>query len=107
MKDLLGLMSKAKEMQAKMQQMQEEMANIEATGQSGGGVVSITMSGKSELKAIKIDPSLLKADEVEILEDLIIAAHTDARSKVEAITQEKTRELTAGLPIPPGMKLPF
>lgn len=107
MKDLLGLMSKAKEMQAKMQQMQEEMANIEATGQSGGGVVSVTMSGKSELKAIKIDPSLLKADEVEILEDLIIAAHTDARSKVEAITQEKTRELTAGLPIPPGMKLPF
>jgi DNA-binding YbaB/EbfC family protein len=107
MKDLMGLMSKAKEMQAKFQSMQEEMANIEATGQSGGGLVSVTLTGKSEMKALKIDPSLFKEDEAEILEDLILAAHNDARTKVEAMTQEKTRELTAGLPLPPGMKLPF
>lgn len=107
MKDLMGLMSKAKEMQAKFQSMQEDMANIEATGQSGGGLVSVTLSGKSEMKSLKIDPSLFKEDEAEILEDLILAAHNDARAKVEALTQEKTRELTAGLPLPPGMKLPF
>lgn len=107
MKDLLGLMSKAKEMQAKFQSMQEEMATVEATGQAGGGLVTVTMSGKLEMKALKIDPSLFKENEVEILEDLLLAAHNDAKAKVEALMQEKTRELTAGLPIPPGMKLPF
>jgi DNA-binding YbaB/EbfC family protein len=107
MKDLMGLMSKAKEMQGKFQAMQEEMATIEATGQSGGGMVSVTLSGKSEMKALKIDPSLIREGEGEILEDLILAAHNDARSKVEALTQQKTQELTAGLPLPPGMKLPF
>ncbi len=107
MKDLLGIMGKAKEMQAKLQAMQEEMTQIEATGQSGGGLVSVTLSGKGEMKSLKVDPSLLKADEAEIVEDLIVAAHNDAKQKVEAVMQEKTRELTAGLPIPPGMKLPF
>lgn len=107
MKDLLGIMGKAKEMQAKFQAMQEELTLIEATGQSGGGLVTVTLSGKGEMKSLKVDPSLLKADEAEILEDLIVAAHNDAKLKVETIMQEKTRELTAGLPIPPGMKLPF
>jgi hypothetical protein len=107
MKDLLGLMGKAKEMQAKFQTMQEEIANIEATGQSGGGLVRVTLSGKFELRSLKIDPSLMRADEGEILEDLVVAAFNDAKAKVEATMQEKTRELTAGLPIPPGMKLPF
>ncbi|MET3792027.1 YbaB/EbfC family nucleoid-associated protein [Aquamicrobium terrae] len=107
MKDLLGLMGKAKEMQAKFQSMQEEIAQLEASGQAGGGMVTVTLSGKFEMKALKIDPSLLKEDEVEILEDLILAAHNDAKVKVEQVMQEKTRELTAGLPIPPGMKLPF
>ncbi|MDN5926881.1 MAG: YbaB/EbfC family nucleoid-associated protein [Hyphomicrobiales bacterium] len=107
MKDLMGLMGKAKEMQAKFEAMQQEMASIEATGQAGGGMVSVTLSGKMEMKALKIDPSLFKEDEVEILEDLILAAHNDAKAKVEAVLQEKTREMTAGLPIPPGMKLPF
>ncbi|WP_378944945.1 YbaB/EbfC family nucleoid-associated protein [Mesorhizobium sp. ANAO-SY3R2] len=107
MKDLLGLMGKAKEMQAKLQAMQEEVAQIEATGQSGGGLVTVTLSGKSEMKSLKIDPSLLKEGEGEILEDLIVAAHNDAKAKVEATMQEKTKALTAGLPIPPGMKLPF
>lgn len=107
MKDLLSLMGKAKEMQAKFQAMQDEIATLEATGQAGGGLVSITLTGKFEMKALKIDPSLIKADEAEILEDLILAAHNDAKSKVEQVMQEKTKALTAGLPIPPGMKLPF
>jgi DNA-binding YbaB/EbfC family protein len=107
MKDLMGLMGKAKEMQAKFEAMQQEVASIEATGQAGGGMVFVTLSGKMEMKALKIDPSLFKEDEVEILEDLILAAHNDAKAKVEAVLQQKTREMTAGLPIPPGMKLPF
>ena len=107
MKDLLGLMGKAKEMQAKLQAMQEEVATIEASGQSGGGLVTVVLSGKGEMKSLKIDPSLFKEQEVEILEDLVLAAHNDAKAKVEAVMQEKTKALTAGLPIPPGMKLPF
>ncbi|BCH35840.1 nucleoid-associated protein [Mesorhizobium sp. L-8-10] len=107
MKDLLGLMGKAKEMQAKFQALQEEIATMEATGQSGGGLVKVTLTGKFEMKKLEVDRSLLKEDEAEILEDLILAAHNDAKVKVETAMQEKTRELTAGLPIPPGMKLPF
>ena len=107
MKDLLGLMGKAKEMQAKFQAMQEEIAALEATGQAGGGLVSVTLTGKFEMKSLNIDPSLFKEEEVEILEDLLLAAHNDAKAKVEAIMQEKTKALTSGLPIPPGMKLPF
>ena len=107
MKDLLGLMGKAKEMQAKFQAMQEEVAQLEASGHAGGGMVGVVLTGKFEMKSLKIDPSLFKEDEVEILEDLIIAAHNDAKAKVEQVMQEKTRELTAGMPMPPGMKLPF
>ena len=107
MKDLLGLMSKAKEMQAKFEALQQEIAAIEATGQAGGGLVKATLSGKFELRSLKIDTTLMRPDEGEILEDLIIAAHNDAKAKVEAAMQEKTRELTAGMPLPPGMKLPF
>ena len=107
MKDLLGLMGKAKEMQAKLQAMQEEIAGMEVSGQAGGGLVHVTLTGKFDMKALKIDPSLFKEDEVEILEDLILTAHNDARAKVEQAMQEKTKALTAGLPIPPGMKLPF
>ena len=105
MKDLMGLMGKAKEMQAKFQAMQEEIALIEAAGQAGGGLVTVTLSGKGEMKSLKIDPSLFKEDDVEVLEDLILAAHNDAKAKLEATMQKKTQELTAGLPIPPGMKL--
>ncbi|HWK13071.1 MAG TPA: YbaB/EbfC family nucleoid-associated protein [Rhizobiaceae bacterium] len=107
MKDLLGLMGKAKEMQAKFQAMQEQIAGLEETGHAGGGLVTVVLSGKFEMRSLKIDPSLFKEDEVEILEDLILAAHNDAKSKVEAVMQQKTAEMTAGLPIPPGMKLPF
>lgn len=107
MKDLLGLMGKAKEMQAKFQAMQEEISGMAVEGQSAGGLVRVTLTGRFEMTALKIDPSLFKEDDVEILEDLLLAAHNDARAKVEQAMQARTSELTAGLPIPPGMKLPF
>ncbi|MFB2552668.1 YbaB/EbfC family nucleoid-associated protein [Ensifer soli] len=107
MRDIMGMMGKVKEMQAKMERMQEEIAALTVDGTSGGGLVTVTLDGKGNMKRLKIDPSLFKEDDAEILEDLIVAAHADAKGKAEAITAEKTRELTAGLPIPPGMKLPF
>lgn len=107
MRDLMGMLGKAKEMQAKFQAMQEEMANIAMEGQSGAGAVKVTLSGKYEMLKLEIDPSLVKANEVEILEDLILAAHNDALSKIQTEMQQKTQEMTAGLPIPPGFKLPF
>ena len=107
MRDIMGMMGKVKEMQAKMEQMQAEIASLEVEGKSGGGLVTVKLNGKGEMLGLKIDPSLFKEDEAEILEDLILAAHNDAKAKVERTMQEKTQELTAGLPIPPGMKLPF
>lgn len=105
MKDLLGMMSKVKEMQARMEQMQAELESIEVDGAAGGGMVTVRLTAKGALKAIRIDPSLLNPDEAEILEDLIVAAHAEARAKGDRLVQEKTQALTAGLPIPPGMKL--
>lgn len=107
MKDILGLMGKVKEMQAKMQEMQEGLSALEVTGQSGGGLVKVTLTGKGEMRSVSIDPSLVKPEDAEMIEDLIVAAHNDAKTKVEGMVAERTRELTAGLPIPPGMKLPF
>ena len=107
MKDIMGLMKQAKEMQSKMQAMQDELAEAEAEGQAGAGLVKVTLSGKGEMRSISIDPSLLKEEEGEILEDLIVTATNDAKGKVEQLMAEKTQELTAGLPLPPGMKLPF
>ncbi|MGV1913378.1 YbaB/EbfC family nucleoid-associated protein [Agrobacterium vitis] len=107
MRDIMGMMGKVKEMQAKMEKMQQEIASLQVEGKSGGGLVTVTMTGKGELKGLKIDPSLFKEDDVEILEDLIVAAHKDAKDKAEAIAAEKTKDMTAGLPIPPGFKLPF
>lgn len=107
MRDLMGMMGKVKEMQEKMASMQEEIEHIEVEGTSGGGLVTVRMNGKGMMLGLSVDPSLIKPDESEILEDLIVAAHNDAKGKVEAAVQEKTKELTAGLPIPPGMKLPF
>ena len=107
MKDIMGMMGKIKDMQAKMERMQEELAELECEGVAGGGMVTVRLSGKGLMKGVSIDPSMFKEDDVEILEDLIVAAHNDAKAKVEATMAERTRELTAGLPIPPGMKLPF
>ncbi len=105
MKDLMGMMGKVREMQARMERMQAEMETMEIAGQSGGGLVTVTMNGKGDLRRVRIDPSLLKPEEAEILEDLIVAAAKDAKSKVEAMMQEKMAEVTGGLPLPPGLKL--
>lgn len=107
MKDILNIMKQAKEMQAKMAEMQESLAEVEAVGTAGAGLVTVTLSGKGDLKSVRIDPSLIKDGEGEMIGDLLIAAHADAKGKAEAVMTEKTQELTAGLPIPPGMKLPF
>ncbi|CUX37528.1 YbaB/EbfC family nucleoid-associated protein [Rhizobium oryzihabitans] len=107
MRDIMGMMGKVKEMQAKMEKLQADIAALEVEGKSGGGLVTVKLNGKGSMLGLKIDPSLFKEDDVEILEDLIVAAHNDAKERAEAITAEKTKEITAGLPIPPGMKLPF
>ena len=107
MKDIIGMMGKIKDMQSKMEKMQEELAELECEGVAGGGMVSVRLTGKGLMKGLSIDPSMFKEDDVEILEDLIVAAHNDAKAKVETMMAERTKELTAGLPIPPGMKLPF
>ena len=107
MRDIMGMMGKVKEMQAKMEKMQAEIAELQAEGKSGGGLVTVILNGKGEMQSLKIDPSLFKEDDVEILEDLLLAAHNDAKAKVETVMQEKTKALTAGLPIPPGFKMPF
>jgi hypothetical protein len=107
MRDVMGLMKQAQAMQAKLGEAQAELERLEMEGQSGGGMVRAVVSGKGELKSISVDPSLLVAEEKEILEDLIVTAHEDARKKVERVKEDKMKALTAGLPLPPGMKLPF
>jgi DNA-binding YbaB/EbfC family protein len=107
MKNLGQLMKQAQQMQAKMQEMQEKLAEIEIVGSSGGGMIEITLNGKGETRRVKIDPQLANADEVEVLEDLLVAAFNDARSKLEAKTSEEMSKLTGGIDLPPGMSLPF
>ncbi len=104
--DNLGqMLKKAGELQAKMAEIQEQMAAVEITGTSGGGMVRVTLSGRGEARKVAIDPSL--ADDTEVMEDLIVAAFNDARSKVEALMAEKMGEITGGMPLPPGLRLPF
>jgi DNA-binding YbaB/EbfC family protein len=105
MRDMMGLMKQAQAMQQKLQDAQAELETLEVDGSSGGGVVAVKVTGKGQLKSIAIDPSLMNPDEKEILEDLIVAALNDARTKSERVAQERMAELTKGLPLPPGMKL--
>jgi nucleoid-associated protein EbfC len=105
MADFLGLMKQAAQLQSKMQAMQAELDTIEVEGTAGGGMVSVKLSAKGDLKGVKIDDSLMKATDKEILEDLLVAAHADARRKAETVMQEKMKGLTGGLPLPPGMNL--
>jgi DNA-binding YbaB/EbfC family protein len=105
MTDFLGLMKQATELKSKMEAMGAELDATEIEGIAGGGLVTVKLSGKGDLKSVKIDESLIKPAEKEIVEDLIVAAHADARRKVEALMQEKMRTVTGGLPLPPGMKL--
>jgi DNA-binding YbaB/EbfC family protein len=105
--DMMGMMKQAKVLQERMEALQQEIALTEIEGSAGGGLVTVVMTGKSELKKIHIDPSLLKPEEAEILEVLIVAAANEARARGEAALAEKMREMTGGLQLPPGMKLPF
>jgi DNA-binding YbaB/EbfC family protein len=105
MVDFLGLMKQATELKSKMEAMQAELERLEIEGVAGGGLVAVTVSGKGDVRGVHIDDSLLKPDQKEILEDLIVAAHADARRKLEATLQEKMQALTGGLPLPPGLKL--
>ncbi|MEA2877837.1 MAG: nucleoid-associated protein EbfC [Hyphomicrobiales bacterium] len=105
MADFLGMMKQATQLQAKMQEMQAELDQITVEGAAGGGLVSVTMSAKGDLKAVRIDDTLVKPGEKEIIEDLIVAAHADARRKAEALLADKMKSLTGGLPLPPGLKL--
>jgi DNA-binding YbaB/EbfC family protein len=98
-------MKQASELQGRMQKLQEDLAAIEVEGQAGGGMVKLTLNGRLDARRLRIDPSLLKPEEAEILEDLIVAAFQDAKGKAEAAVQSKMQEITGGLPIPPGLKL--
>jgi len=107
MTNLGQMLKQAKELQAKMAGMQEELADLEITGVSGGGMVKVTLNGKGEARKLSIDPALINDEEAGVLEDLILAAFNDAKGKIEQTVQEKMSDLTGGLPLPPEMKLPF
>ena len=107
MKNLAQMMKQAQHLQERMQAMQTELEAAEIEGASGGGMVRVTLNGKGEAKRVKIDPSIVQADETEVLEDLILAAFNDAKTKVEQTAQQKMKELTGGLALPPGFQLPF
>ncbi|MBS29372.1 MAG: YbaB/EbfC family nucleoid-associated protein [Alphaproteobacteria bacterium] len=107
MKNLGQLMKQAQEMQAKMAEMQERLAEITIEGTAGAGMVTVALNGKGEMKGLKIDPALMNPDEAEIVEDLIIAAHADAKAKSEQRMADEMKELTGGLDLPPGFNLPF
>jgi len=105
MADFLGLMKQAAELKSRMEAMQAELDQIEVEGAAGGGLVTVRLSGKSEMRSVKIDETLINPSDKEIVEDLIVAAHADARRKAEVLMQEKMKTVTGGLPLPPGMKL--
>ncbi len=106
MKNIGQMMKQAQQMQEKMQEMQERLADHEVTGYSGGGMLTVTMNGKGEVRRVKIDPKLVDPEDVEVLEDLMLAACNDAKSKVEQYSQEQMQELTGGMQLPPGFKFP-
>jgi nucleoid-associated protein EbfC len=105
MPDFLGLMKQATELKSKMEAMQAELDRIEVDGAAGGGLVGVKISGKGDLRGVTIDDTLLKPDQKQILEDLLVAAHADAKRKLETVLQDKMQALTGGLPLPPGPKL--
>jgi DNA-binding YbaB/EbfC family protein len=105
MADLMGMMKQAAQLQAKMKALQAELDTIEVEGVAGGGLVGVTLTAKGDMKGVRIDPSLMKPEEKEILEDLLVAAHADAKKKSESVMQEKMKQLTGGLPLPPGLNL--
>jgi hypothetical protein len=107
MKNIGNMLKQAQQMQTKMAEVQERLAAMEVEGTAGAGLVTVTMSGKNDIKKVKIDPSLIDPNEAEVLEDLIVAAASDAKTKVDETMQEEMAKLTGGMEMPPGMKLPF
>lgn len=107
MKNLGNLMKQAQQMQGKMAEMQAKLSELEVSGAAGGGMVQVTINGKSEMKKLKIDPSLCTAEDVDVLEDLIVAAFNDAKGKAESLMQNEMQKITGGLNLPAGLKLPF
>jgi DNA-binding YbaB/EbfC family protein len=107
MKNLGNMLKEAQKLQSKMAEMQAKLADTEIAGAAGGGLVNVTLNGKGEMRAIKIDPSLAEPGEIEVLEDLIVAAFNDAKARLEAHLQEEMGKLTGGMSLPPGLKLPF
>ncbi|MDA8050724.1 MAG: YbaB/EbfC family nucleoid-associated protein [Rhodospirillales bacterium] len=107
MKNLAGLMKQASQMQERMQEMQAKLAAIECEGSAGAGLVSVVLNGKGDLVRVRIDPTLVEPLDREMLEDLLVAAHTEAKRKIEAVAADEMQKLTGGLSLPPGMKLPF
>jgi DNA-binding YbaB/EbfC family protein len=105
MADFLGIMKQAAELKSKMEAMQADLDQTLVEGTSGGGLVVVTLTAKGDMKSLRIDPSLIRPDDAEIVEDLIVAAHADARRKAEAVMQEKMKSVAGGLPLPPGLKL--
>ena len=105
LKDLGGLMAQAQQMQQKIKDLQAELERQEIVGSSGAGMVKVTLNGKGETRKVEIDASLFKPDDKGVVEDLIVAAANDARAKVEAAMQEQMKQITGGLPLPPGFKL--
>jgi|SRR5271165_1265950 len=103
--NIMGMMKQAQELQAKIQEFQAELETMQVEGTSGGGLVKVTLTGKGALSRVSIDASLMKPEDAEILEDLIVAAHGDAKQKVETAMASKMQDLTGGLPLPPGLKL--
>jgi len=104
-KNMFDIMKQAQQLQSRMQDLQTELESAEVEGRAGGGLVAVTMSGKGEVKKVAIDPSLMKEEEREVLEDLVVAACADAKAKAEALAAEKMKAVTGGLPIPPGLGL--
>jgi DNA-binding YbaB/EbfC family protein len=107
MKDLGDMFKKAQELQEKLDEFQKELETLEVLGQSGGGLVTVTLNGKGVMRRVSIDPSLLVPEEAEVLEDLLVAAHNDAKNKVEQRAAEQAQKMTGGMGLPPGFKLPF
>ena len=107
MKNIGKMMKQAQEMQGKMSEMQATLENAECTGQSGGGLVTVTLNGKGNMKALKIDPTIFSGDDAEMLEDLIVAAFNDAKRKVEDYSQSEMAKITGGMQLPEGFNLPF
>jgi hypothetical protein len=107
MKNLGQMMKQAQQMQERMAELQSKLEAVEISGASGGGLVNVTLNGKGEMRSLKIDKSLVDPNEVEVLEDLILAAVNDAKAHVEAHMADEMKKLTGGLALPPGMKLPF